>query len=107
MQRVSHRPITKYLIAAKQARSSLYEDNTPVKEGYCEKVLYALHNMRIEERPMPRPEVVTGCIHLLSIMTGYYTLENTEQALQATEQDSATIKSAVMPKECQTWHEET
>ena len=42
--------------------------------------------------------VRAGCIDLKSIITGYYPLENTEQALQATRNDPANIKSVVVPK---------
>jgi hypothetical protein len=48
------------------------------------------------KRKNPRP-FLAGSVR--SIITGYYTLENTEQALQATRQDLATIKSVVVPKE--------
>jgi hypothetical protein len=48
------------------------------------------------KRKNPRP-FLAGSVR--SIITGYYTLENTEQALQAIRQDLATIKSVVVPKE--------
>jgi L-iditol 2-dehydrogenase len=82
-------------------------------------VLYAPHDVRIEERPMPQPGpkevlltgifryantyqdaialVAAGRIDLKSIITGYYTLEQTEQALQATRNDPNNIKSVVVP----------
>jgi len=42
--------------------------------------------------------VATGRIDLKPIITGHYTLEETEQALQATKNDPANIKSIVVPK---------
>ena len=42
--------------------------------------------------------VATGRIDLKPIITGHYTLEETEQALQATKNDPANIKSVVVPK---------
>jgi len=42
--------------------------------------------------------VATGRIDLKPIITGHYTLEETEQALQATRNDPANIKSIVVPK---------
>src|SRR5947209_19301312 len=42
--------------------------------------------------------VATGHIDLKPIITGHYTLEETEQALQATKSDPANIKSVVVPK---------
>jgi L-iditol 2-dehydrogenase len=41
--------------------------------------------------------VATGRIDLKSIITGHYTLEQTEQALQATKSDPSNIKSVVVP----------
>ena len=43
--------------------------------------------------------VATGRIDLKPIITGHYTLEETEQALQATKNDPANIKSIVAPKQ--------
>jgi hypothetical protein len=51
---------------------------------------------RVDKKEEPRP-FLAGSVR--SIIIGYYTLENTEQALQATRQDLATIKSVVVPKE--------
>lgn len=95
-------------------------------------VLYAPHDIRLEERPVPRPGpgevlieikavgvcgsdtgtfryantyadaialVASGRIDLKPIITGHYALEETEQALQATRQDPANIKSIVLPKQ--------
>lgn len=42
--------------------------------------------------------VATGHIDLKPIITGHYTLAETEQALQATKNDPANIKSVVVPK---------
>lgn len=42
--------------------------------------------------------VATGHIDLKPIITGHYALEETEQALQATKNDPANIKSVVVPK---------
>ncbi len=42
--------------------------------------------------------VASGRIDLKPIITGHYTLEKTEQALQATRHDPANIKSVVVPK---------
>ena len=41
--------------------------------------------------------VASGHIDLKSIITGHYSLEETEQALQATRSDPANIKSVVVP----------
>ena len=43
--------------------------------------------------------VATGHIDLKPIITGHYALEETEQALQATKNDPANIKSVVVPKQ--------
>ena len=43
--------------------------------------------------------VATGHIDLKPIITGHYALEETEQALQATKNDPANIKSIVVPKQ--------
>jgi len=43
--------------------------------------------------------VATGRIDLKPIITGHYALEETEQALQATKNDPANIKSVVVPKQ--------
>jgi L-iditol 2-dehydrogenase len=43
--------------------------------------------------------VATGRIDLKPIITGHYALEETEQALQATKNDPANIKSIVVPKQ--------
>lgn len=43
--------------------------------------------------------VASGRIDLKPIITGHYALEETEQALQATRQDPANIKSIVLPKQ--------
>jgi len=42
--------------------------------------------------------VASGHIHLKPIITGHYTLAEAEQALQATKNDPANIKSVVVPK---------
>ncbi len=42
--------------------------------------------------------VAAGRINLKSVITGHYTLDETEQALQATQNDPANIKSVVVPK---------
>ncbi len=42
--------------------------------------------------------VAAGRIDLKSVITGHYTLDETEQALQATQNDPANIKSVVVPK---------
>jgi len=63
-------------------------------------VLYAPHDIRIEERPVPTPGMREVLIEIKAVGvcgSGYYPLHEAEKALQATRSDPANIKSVVVP----------